>query len=99
VSWIFDGPCGGSTVEAGAGKVRLAMRYYDSSGLSKVPPVQSRPGRHPEGLWEEVVVEYSGSLLHRKYLTGAIESPTAGPRCVHKQGARGHEASEGGEFQ
>jgi hypothetical protein len=62
LSWIFTGPCGGFTVEAGGGKVRLAVRYYDSSGLSKVPPVQSRPGRHPEGLWEEAVVEYSGSL-------------------------------------
>ena len=34
--WIFTGPHGGFTVEAGAGKVRLAVRYYDSPGLSKV---------------------------------------------------------------
>ena len=51
--WIFTGPSGGFTVEAGGGKARLAVRYYDSPGLSKVPPVQPRPGRHPEGLWEE----------------------------------------------
>ncbi len=48
--WIFTGPSGGFTVEAGGGTVRLAVRYYDSPGLSKVPPVQARPGRHPEGL-------------------------------------------------
>jgi hypothetical protein len=60
--WIFTGPCGGFTVEAGAGKVRLAVRYYDSTGLSKVPPVQARPGRHPEGLFEESSVEYRGDL-------------------------------------
>jgi hypothetical protein len=60
--WIFTGPCGGFTVEAGAGKARLTVRYYDSPGLSKVPPVQPRPGRHPEGLWEESSVEYAGDL-------------------------------------
>ncbi|MGB7763372.1 MAG: hypothetical protein WBL61_26290 [Bryobacteraceae bacterium] len=60
--WIFTGPCGGFTVEAGGGKARLAVRYNDSPGLSKVPPVQPRPGRHPEGLWEESSVEYSGDL-------------------------------------
>ena len=60
--WIFTGPCGGFTVEAGGGKVRLAVRYYDSPGLSKVPPVAARPGRHPEGLWEETSVEYGGEL-------------------------------------
>jgi len=58
----FTGPCGGFTVEAGGGKVRLAVRYYDSLGLGKVPPVQARPGRHPEGLWEESAVEYAGDL-------------------------------------
>ena len=60
--WIFTGPSGGFTVEAGGGKVRLAVRYYDSPGLSKVPPVQARPGRHPEGLWEESAIEYAGDL-------------------------------------
>jgi hypothetical protein len=60
--WIFTGPCGGFTVEAGGGKARLAVRYDDSPGLSKVPPVQARPGRHPEGLWEESSVEYAGDL-------------------------------------
>jgi hypothetical protein len=60
--WIFTGPCGGFTVEAGGGKARLAVRYYDSPGVSKVAPVQARPGRHPEGLWEESSVEYSGEL-------------------------------------
>jgi hypothetical protein len=60
--WIFTGPSGGFTVEAGGGKARLAVRYYDSPGLSKVPPVQPRPGRHPEGQWEESQVEYSGDL-------------------------------------
>ena len=42
--WIFTGPSGGFTVEAGNGKARLAVRYYDSPGLSKVPPVQARAG-------------------------------------------------------
>jgi hypothetical protein len=60
--WIFTGPSGGFTVEAGNGKARLAVRYYDSPELSKVPPVQARPGRHPEGLWEESSVEYGGDL-------------------------------------
>jgi Glycosyl hydrolase family 30 beta sandwich domain len=60
--WIFTGPSGGFTVEAGNGKARLAVRYYDSPGLSKVPPVQARAGRHPEGLWEESSVEYGGDL-------------------------------------
>jgi hypothetical protein len=60
--WIFTGASGGFTVEAGGGKLRLAVRYYDSPGLSKVPPVQPRPGRHPEGLWEESSVEYNGDL-------------------------------------
>jgi hypothetical protein len=62
LQWIFTGPCGGFTVEAGGGKVRLAVRYFDSTGLSKVPPVQARPGRHPEGLWEESAAEFTGDL-------------------------------------
>ena len=62
LSWIFTGPTGGFTVEVGAGKVRLAQRYYDSPGLSKVPPIAERPARHPEGLWEESSAEYSGDL-------------------------------------
>ncbi|MGO9231134.1 MAG: hypothetical protein ACLQKA_18245 [Bryobacteraceae bacterium] len=60
--WIFTGPCGGFTVEAGGGKARLMVRYNDSPGLSKVPPVQARPGRQPEGLWEESSVAYSGDV-------------------------------------
>jgi hypothetical protein len=60
--WIFTGPMGGITVEVGAGRLRLAQRYYDSPGLSKVPPVQERPARHPEGLWDEASVEYTGDL-------------------------------------
>ena len=60
--WIFTGPRGGFTVEAGGGRVRLLARYDDSPGLSKVPPVPARPPRHPEGLWEESSVAYTGSL-------------------------------------
>lgn len=60
--WIFTGPHGGFTVEADAGKVRLAVRYYDSPGLTKVPPVMPKPGRHPEGLFEESSVSYRGDL-------------------------------------
>ncbi len=60
--WIFTGPSGGFTVEVGGGQARLTVRYYDSPGLSRVPPVQPRPGRHPEGLWEESNVEYRGDL-------------------------------------
>jgi hypothetical protein len=62
LQWIFTGPAGGFTVEVGAGRLRLAQRYFDSPGLSKVPPVAERPARHPEGLWEESSVEYSGDL-------------------------------------
>jgi len=60
--WIFTGPSGGFTVEAGGGKARLSVRYNDSPGLAKVPPVEARPGRHPEGLWEESSIEYGGDL-------------------------------------
>lgn len=60
--WIFTGPSGGFTVEAGGGKASLTVRYYDSPGLTKVPPVPSRPGRHPEGLFEQSSVEYRGAL-------------------------------------
>jgi hypothetical protein len=60
--WIFTGPRGGFTVEARTGQVRLVVRYYDSPGLSKVPPVAQRPGRHPEGLFEESSVSFRGDL-------------------------------------
>ena len=60
--WILTGPSGGFTVEAGGGKARLFVRYYDSPGLSKVPPVPARAGRYAEGLWKESSVEYSGEL-------------------------------------
>jgi len=56
LQWIFTGLAGGFTVEAAPGKVRLAVRYYDSPGLTK------RPGRHPESIWEESAVDYSGDL-------------------------------------
>ena len=62
LSWIFTGPMGGITVEVGAGRLRLVERYDDSPGLSKVPPVPERPARHPEGLWDEASVEYTGDL-------------------------------------
>jgi hypothetical protein len=62
VRWIFTGPSGGFTVEAGGGTVKLTVKYYDSPGLSKVPPVPTRPGRYAEGLWEEASVEYDGAL-------------------------------------
>jgi hypothetical protein len=62
VEWIFTGPSGGFTVEASGGKVRLAVRYFDSPGLSRVPPVQERPARHPEGIWEESTAEFGGDL-------------------------------------
>jgi hypothetical protein len=60
--WIFTGPRGGFTVQVGGGKASLAVRYYDSPGLTKVPPVQARPGRHPEGLFEETSAAYRGAL-------------------------------------
>jgi len=56
IQWIFTGLSGGFTVEASPGKVRLAVRYYDSLGLTK------RQGRHPESIWEESVVDYTGDL-------------------------------------
>jgi hypothetical protein len=60
--WIFTGPHGGFTVEASAGKVGLTVRYYDSPGLAKVPPVLPKPGRHPEGIFEETSAAYRGGL-------------------------------------
>ncbi|MBI4873728.1 MAG: hypothetical protein HY822_03735 [Acidobacteria bacterium] len=57
LEWIFTGPSGGVTVEAAASRVRLCQRYYDSFGLRKAAPAQSRPARHPEGLWEESSAE------------------------------------------
>ncbi len=60
--WIFTGPHGGFTLEATPGKVRLAVRYYDSLGLSKVPPVATTPARHPEGLFEESTAAFQGDL-------------------------------------
>jgi hypothetical protein len=60
--WIFTGPHGGFTVEAGGGKIRLSVRYYDSLGLSKVPPVAPSPARHPEGLFEESSAVFRGDL-------------------------------------
>jgi hypothetical protein len=58
--WMFTGPMGGFTVEAGAGKVRVLQRYDDSPALAKSSPV--RDLRHPEAVVEETSVEYSGQL-------------------------------------
>jgi len=58
--WIFSGPMGGFTVEAGAGKVRLFQRYDDSPALAKFSAVKNV--RHPEAVVEESGVEYSGQL-------------------------------------
>ena len=58
--WIFTGPMGGFTLEAGAGKVRLFQRYNDSPALAKFSPVKN--ARHPEALMEESSVEYDGRL-------------------------------------
>src|SRR5574340_77037 len=58
LDWIFTGPDGGFTVEFGPSRVRLLQRYYDSPGLRKAPPAQTRTPRHPEGLWEESSTEY-----------------------------------------
>ena len=60
LQWIFTGPMGGFTVEAGAGKVRLFQRYDDSPALAKFSP--ARNARHPEAVVEETSVEYSGQL-------------------------------------
>jgi hypothetical protein len=59
IAWIFTGPLGGFTVEAGDGKLRLVERYYDSAGLGKPGPGGPR---HPEKLTEESTVEYTGGL-------------------------------------
>jgi hypothetical protein len=58
--WIFTGPMGGLTVEAGAGKVRLFQRYDDSPALARFSPVKN--ARHPEAVAEESSVEYDGRL-------------------------------------
>jgi hypothetical protein len=60
LQWMFTGPMGGFTVEAGAGKVRVLQRYDDSPALAKLSPVQGL--RHPEAVVEETSVEYSGQL-------------------------------------
>src|ERR1022692_5148816 len=58
--WIFTGPMGGFTVEAGAGKARLFQRYDDSPALTKYSSVKN--ARHPEAVAEETSVEYTGQL-------------------------------------
>ena len=58
--WIFTGPMGGFTVEAGAGKVRLFQRYDDSPALAKFSSMKNV--RHPEAVVEENSLEYSGQL-------------------------------------
>jgi hypothetical protein len=60
LQWIFTGPMGGFTVEAGAGKVKLSQRYDDSPALAKYSAVCN--ARHPEAVVEETSVEYSGQL-------------------------------------
>ena len=60
LQWIFTGPMGGFTVEAGAGKVRLFQRYDDSPALAKFSSVKNV--RHPEAVVEESSVEYTGQL-------------------------------------
>ena len=60
LQWIFTGPMGGFTVEAGASKVRVFQRYDDSPALAKYSSV--RDARHPEAIVEESSVEYSGQL-------------------------------------
>jgi hypothetical protein len=60
LQWMFTGPMGGFTLEAGAGKVRVFQRYDDSPALAKSPSV--RDLRHPEAVVEEASVEYSGQL-------------------------------------
>src|ERR1035438_1174732 len=58
--WIFTGPMGGFTVEAGAGKVRVFQRYDDSPALARYSPVKN--ARHPEAVAEDTSVEYTGQL-------------------------------------
>ena len=60
LQWMFTGPLGGFTVEAGASKVRVFQRYDDSPALAKYSSV--RDARHPEAIVEESSVEYSGQL-------------------------------------
>ena len=60
LQWIFTGPMGGFTVEAGAGKVRLFQRYDDSPALAKYSSVKN--ARHPEAVVEGNSVEYDGQL-------------------------------------
>jgi hypothetical protein len=56
LEWIFTGPLGGFTVEAGAGRLRVYQRHYDSFGLKKAPAAQAearaeRCRRRPQGKW------------------------------------------------
>ena len=60
--WIFTGPHGGFTVEVSDGKLRLAVRYYDSPGLSNISPDAPRSARHPERLVKESTVSFGGDL-------------------------------------
>ena len=58
IAWIFTGSAWGFTVEAGASKVKVFQRYYDSFGLHDGPP----SSRHPEKIRETITVPYRGQL-------------------------------------
>ncbi len=60
LQWIFTGPLGGFTVEAGEGKVRVFQRYDDSAALAKFSTLKY--AQHPEAVVEETSLEYSGRL-------------------------------------
>jgi len=60
LQWIFTGPLGGFTVEAGAGKVRVFQRYDDSPALAELSSAHN--ARQPEAVVEETNRAYSGQL-------------------------------------
>jgi hypothetical protein len=59
LQWIFTGPMGGFTVEAGGGTIRLFQRFDDSPALAKDA---AKGVRHPEAITEDTRVSYTGQL-------------------------------------
>ncbi len=65
LSWIFTGPHAGFTVELTTKSVRLAQRYYDSTGL------YSGNGTYPEKVVADDAQQYSG---HARTLTVVVDA-------------------------
>jgi O-glycosyl hydrolase len=65
LSWIFTGPHAGFTIELTPSKVRLAQRFYDSTGL------YSGQGNYPEKTIRDDEQQYTG---HARTLTVVVDA-------------------------